>query len=73
MMVEVMGVQREAKKKWSWREGLRTINEWPIITIYGQAGNNREDSRIQTGNWGYLEPPGADRFEKHKIVSKESY
>ena len=59
----VMEIQRESRKKCAKSQALRTTNGGPLLTIYGQVGNNGGGSNRDLGGSGSSQ---VERLKKHK-------
>ena len=58
-----MEIQRESRKKCAKSQALRTMSGGPLLTIYGQVGNNRRSSNKDLGGSGSSQ---VERLKKHK-------
>ena len=58
-----MEIQRESRKKCAKSQALRTMSGGPLLTIYGQVGNNRGSSNKDLGGSGSSQ---VERLKKHK-------
>ena len=59
----VMEIQRESRKKCAKTQALRTANGGPLLTIYGQVGNNGGGSNRDLGGSGSSQ---VERLKEHK-------